>query len=406
MANGGSIQRVTTQSWGGRLKNAISGVLVGGVLVAGTCILLFWNEGRAVRRSQALAEGAASVLSVPASNIGIDNEGQLVHVQGEARSDATVEDRELGVSVEGLRLVRSVAMYQWVEEQRSEERQKLGGGTERVTTYTYDTAWREEPVDASRFQQVAGHENPPGVLQGATIDAETVQLGAFLLGDEVASRIGGAQELAVDESVAQRAAGILGREVALESGGLYAGRSASSPVVGDVRIGYQFVPHKAVSVVAQQDGDQLRTYTTSNGGKIVLVEDGSVPAETMFESARRGNTLLTWSLRLVGLVASWIGFGLLLRPLRVFADVVPFVGSLVGVGLGLVAALLAAILSLAVIALGWIIYRPLLGIALLALGVGVAVVLVRKLLRARKAITAKAALGTPEPQELPPLPGQ
>jgi hypothetical protein len=46
------------------------------------------------------------------------------------------------------------------------------------------------------------------------------------------------------------------------------------------------------------------------------------------------------------------------------------VGSIVGAGLTLVAMLLAAVLSLTIISIAWIFYRPLLGITLLALGAG------------------------------------
>lgn len=401
----GSVQRITRQSWGGRLKGAVSGVIVGAAFIAGSCILLFWNEGRAVRRSQALSEGAAAVLSVSASSIGIDNQDRLVHVQGEARADAPVEDSELGVSAPGLALVRQVEMYQWVEEKHSEERKKLGGGTETVTTYTYDHAWRDEPVDSSRFEQPDGHDNPPWRLRGERFDAASVQLGAFRLSDAVAGKIGGLQDLAVDAAVAGRAASVLGREVAVVSGGLFAGRDHANPAVGDVRIEYRFVPYKTVSVVARQDGDRLDTYTTTNGGRIVLVEDGEVPAVDMFASARRGNTVATWLVRLLGFVVSWIGFGLLLRPLRVLSDVVPLVGTVVGAGLGLVSLLIGSALSLAVMALGWIVYRPIVGIGLLVLVAALVILLVRRALKARaKARQAAAAATTPTP-ELPPLPG-
>jgi hypothetical protein len=62
-------------------------------------------------------------------------------------------------------------------------------------------------------------------------------------------------------------------------------------------------------------------------------------------------------------------FGLLalFQPFRVLADVLPMAGTIVGAGTAIVSFLLAAVGSLTVIALAWLWYRPVLGIALLVL---------------------------------------
>jgi hypothetical protein len=70
------------------------------------------------------------------------------------------------------------------------------------------------------------------------------------------------------------------------------------------------------------------------------------------------------------------------------ADVVPLIGDMIGMGIGLVSFAIAAPLSLLTIAIAWIFYRPLLGIVLIAVAVGIAVWL--KSLAAKKK-AAKAA---------------
>ena len=65
----------------------------------------------------------------------------------------------------------------------------------------------------------------------------------------------------------------------------------------------------------------------------------------------------------------FMGLAMFFRPLSVLGDVIPFVGSLIGMGTTIVAFLLAAALSLVTIAVAWIYYRPLLGIGLLVLAV-------------------------------------
>jgi intracellular septation protein A len=80
-----------------------------------------------------------------------------------------------------------------------------------------------------------------------------------------------------------------------------------------------------------------------------------------------------------------------MRPISVFADVVPFFGNVAGVGIVLVAAISASAISMVVVAVAWIFYRPLLGILLLMGALAAAVfgivLLVRKT-RERKAAAA------------------
>ena len=59
-------------------------------------------------------------------------------------------------------------------------------------------------------------------------------------------------------------------------------------------------------------------------------------------------------------------------PLKVLADVIPLLGSIVGAGTGLVAGLLGTAWSMVIIAIAWIRFRPVLGACLL----GAALVLV------------------------------
>ncbi|MFM8886134.1 MAG: TMEM43 family protein, partial [Chthoniobacterales bacterium] len=102
---------------------------------------------------------------------------------------------------------------------------------------------------------------------------------------------------------------------------------------------------------------------------IAMIVSGNVPAQQMFEDAISTNTLITWLIRLGGFILLWIGFGLLLAPLSVLADIIPLFGSLVGAATGLIAFLLALAVALTVIAIAWVVFRPLLGSVLLVVAV-------------------------------------
>ncbi|MBV8264721.1 MAG: TMEM43 family protein, partial [Planctomycetaceae bacterium] len=145
------------------------------------------------------------------------------------------------------------------------------------------------------------------------------------------------------------------------------------PKVGDVTVEFQQVRPTTVSLLAQQAGDTFQPFRTRAGDAIDRLQVGTATADEMFQDAVAENHLLTWVLRLVGFVLMAIGIGLVLGPLSVFADVIPWLGSIVRGGTGLIACGVALVLSLVTIALGWIVYRPVLGIAVLV-AAGAAVV--------------------------------
>lgn len=359
--------QVTQQSWGSRLKESFKGILFGVLMIAAAVILLFWNEGRAVKRAKALQEGAATVKTVEATTPQPKNEGALVHFTGQTESFDDLRDPVFGVTASGVELQREVEMYQWDEDEETEEREKLGGGTERVTTYSYEKEWSSTHNDSSTFERPEGHENPPFPFPGEDFTADPVVIGDWILGDVFVGKLDRTEDLPVGEDELARASERWRDRLALHQGGYYLGEDPSSPQIGDVRVTFEVVPHATVSLVGRQTAQSITSHTTSNGGQIALLQYGSVAADAMFETAQRQNAALTWILRFVGWVVMLLGFVLVLRPLSVLADVVPFVGDLVGIGTGLVATILASIVSLVTVAIGWIFYRPLLGIALLLL---------------------------------------
>ena len=62
-----------------------------------------------------------------------------------------------------------------------------------------------------------------------------------------------------------------------------------------------------------------------------------------------------------------IGFSMLLNPLVVIADFVPFIGSLVSGGVFLISLVISLFLSFLTISIAWIFYRPIVAIPLLVI---------------------------------------
>ena len=136
-------------------------------------------------------------------------------------------------------------------------------------------------------------------------------------------------------------------------------------------------------MLTQQVGSSFRPYQTKSGGAINRLQLGAVAASDMFHAAEAENTVWTWVLRLIGFMLMSAGIGLVLRPLGVVGDVVPFIGDVIRFGTGFVAVGIGLVLSLVTIALGWITYRPMVGLAVLA-GAGLALYGFLRLARDRR----------------------
>lgn len=396
---GDSFTEISNRSWLSRIGGAFKGIIIGLLLMVAAFGLLFWNEGRAVKRYKTLQEGGGVVQSVSSQAVDPGNEGRLVHVTGRAETAENLVDSEMGVQAQAIALIREVEMYQWKESSRSETRKKLGGGEETVTTYTYGKEWSERVVDSKAFKQPEGHSNPGHMAyQSKTIRAENVRLGVFKLPGFLVAKITGESPLALNSETPPP----LGQrmDVQRQANGFYFGRNPSSPQVGDLRMIYRVVLPTEVSLVAQQAGTTFVPYKAAAGGSIELLSMGSVSADAMFKEAQQANTILTWALRLGGFVLMAIGVNMLLAPLVVLADVVPAIGSLIGAGTFIISALFSGVFSFLTIAIAWFVYRPLLGCALAAVAVAIGVVLFRKARKAEPVGAPPMPSSTP-----PPVPG-
>ena len=409
----------THESWGSRLGNSLKGILVGLILFVISFPLLFWNEGRTVHRARALAEGESACVESPETpDVTLD--GKLVHLTAEAVSDEVLADDLFPVSATGIRLRRVVEMYQWEEHSESKTKKNLGGSTDTVTTYTYRKRWLDHAEDSSDFQE-AGHENPPMPVEGAVYQAASVRLGGFGLSDSLSHRIGGEKPLAFElgeggfEPPFPAQSVVVGGAIYLRPGARQPARDgtesakaaapegavtnaapegvaaatnavsatdavpnlAAAPEIGDVRVSFRFIPNHVVSVVAKQTDGVLGAFQTKNG-PVELLSDGTKTAEEMFSAAKSANKAIAWLIRLGGFLLMLVGVRMVLGPLEVLADVVPFVGRIVGFGTGLVAAIVAIPCTLVTIAIAWFAYRPVLGIALVVVAVAAVVMLVRR----------------------------
>jgi len=366
-----SFTETTRTSWFSRLKSGLAGLLIGPLLVIGMIWLLSWNEGRSVQTYRALAEGAGIVVSVDNGAIDPANEGKLVHISGPVKPDGTPEDPMFGITAEGAAgIKRKVEMFQWEQQSESKTETKLGGGEETVTTYSYKKTWRSSQVDSSDFKIPDGHQNPQMPFDNDRFTVASASIGAFTVDGEAVANLGEDSAVKLTPDVLARVRAALGTEKPVNADGvtIYVSQNRQSPAIGDLRISFTRQDVAQASFVGAQKAATLGEYTASNGRSLFLSAAGSASSAEMFETAQSENTLITWLIRIGGLVGMFIGFAMMLSILRIIADVIPFVGSIVGFGTSAIAAILTLLLGPLVIAIAWIAYRPLLAIAIIAVG--------------------------------------
>ena len=381
-----SFSEVTTQSWGSRIKGSLSGIFFGLILVVVACVLLFWNEGRAVKRAQALDEGASSVVSVSSNEVDPANNEKLVHLTGVIHTTATLSDSVFPVQKQAVKLKRKAEMYQWEEKKETTTKEKTGGKKETTTTYSYQKTWSSSLLDSTGFKKQSGHENPGNMpYRSETWSASDVQVDAFQLNETQIGELGNFQNLPLPPDfiadLPPETTDATGAQITGDT--LYLGYDPTSPRIGDVRISFSWVPPgDTVSIIAKQKGSSFVPYVAKSGSSIDLLVSGGKTAEEMFASERQSNTILTWILRFAGFFMMFLGFRTMMNIARTLAAVVPFIANMVGFGLSLISGLLAMVLSLTTIAIAWFVYRPMLSVILIAVMVGI-LLAVRKFKKAK-----------------------
>ena len=423
-----------TTGYGSRVKSSCGGIGFGIILfIAGTCVL-WWNEGRTVRTGDMLDEVRDNYVEMEnpnKKNAALD--GELVHATAMATTEDSLSDAQFGVGAKAIALTSKVEYYQWMQEEHSESKDKLGGSQETTTTYTYTKAWVDKPEESSKFKDPA-YQNKNFVL--TTIDplklyAENVTFGAYKLNSSLIEEISSYEDMelaiaedllkqfnqstktayerfygtttqttsvntqpavenvvlsdsakavadsikavndsiqAVTDSLMAHSSNKIELEYVHQAGNmLYFGRVPGSPEVGDVRVTFVKVVPAKVSIMAVVDGDSFKPYKAKNKETFQKLTMGKKSGEEMVDAAESSNNFMKWLFRLLGCFLVIGGLKSVFGFIETILKVVPFVSNIVGWGVGLVCTVVGVVWSLIVIAVAWIFYRPLLGIALLVI---------------------------------------
>ena len=360
-------QEVTTTSYGKRVGNSFKGIGGGIIMFIAATVLLWWNEGRAVKTDKMLNEAQKACVEMEnPSKKDIALDGELVCATAVATTQDSLIDTRFGFGTTAISLQRMVEYYQWVEHAESKSEDKLGGKEVTTTTYTYTKEWVSSPIQSSTFKD-PDYQNKNTVLtQIESQDwwAEDVSFGAYKLNESLIHSISSREPvaLAISEDLLKQY-----KEAHQDGNVLYIGHSANNPEVGDVRVTWEKIVPAKVTIISQVDGDTFKPFKAKNGQRFQTLVMGKKDADEIFESEHSANKMLMWILRLVGVILAVAGLKGIFGFLETLLKVVPFLANILGWGVGVVCTVVGVVWSLIVIALAWLFYRPILGIALLAL---------------------------------------
>ena len=380
----------------GRSFKAIGGGIM--LFCIGTA-LLWWNEGRTVKTAKMLEEaGGAYVEMENPDKKDASLDGELVCGTAMATTQDSLSDSQFGVGAKAIALHRKVEYYQWVEHAKEQSEDKLGGKEVTTTTYTYSKEWVGSPVESASFHDPAYQKKNMVLTTVETSDqyAENVSFGAYKLNESLIRYISSREALpltinpdllkelnkqaqtayqrfygtkkAVNDTIVRDSVNKDDLEYVHQSANvLYFGRVPGSPEVGDVRVTFEQVVPAKVTVMAVVSGDSFKAFKAKNGKRFQTLVMGQKTGDEIIASEQDANDFWKWVCRIIGVLLVIAGLNGIFGFIETILKVVPFVAGIFGWGVGVVCTVVGIVWSLIVIAVAWLFYRPLLGIALLAI---------------------------------------
>ena len=396
-----------TTGYGSRLGNSCMAIPMGIILFLVATALLWWNEGRAVHRAQDIKQVAKTAQSIgDISNANTSLDGQLIHTTGTASTEDILSDDLFGIKTNALAIVRSAEYYQWKENEKHETKDKLGGKQEEIITYTYERDWTADPINSSRFKD-PDYQNVNNVIweiEDMRVIASNVSFGTYILPELFISDIVSKQSdnvsplmisadnpalkqlnenvmKALGDNVRPEAAQVKDSLAYVHVFGnqVYIGFNPSNPSIGDIRLTFeQLSPSCNISLIAVPTNGTFTTFQAKHDANEYELRVGTWTLDQMIKQANDENATLTWILRILGVIIVIAALKMIFGILVTILKLVPFLASIMNLGVSLVCGVLGFVWSLIVIAIAWIFYRPLLGIALLVIAAGLVYWLVIK----------------------------
>ena len=332
------------------------GLIVAMLMLFSAVAGLILNEREVLLKAKTLAEGNKYVISVDGEHVDMINDGDLVHISGEITIDETLLDEQFKMEAYNVvKLHRVVEMYQWQEIESTDESGEL--------EYFYERVWSENFIDSSGFVKAKKYKNIPMLLRGKVINAKNVNLGDFILPDNIVNEMTRYQELPMTELDFWKAEDNLqdllqDRQSYFDEGSYFVGQNPAVPQIGDLRIRFEVILPETLSVIAKQNGNKLVSYSTKTGESIELFRYGTLSAGKMLREARLSLFFSKLTTRLLFFGLMFLGVYVIFNVLWIAKTSLVFFGNpTYSVG-WLLSLIISIMLTFITIWLAWKDYNP------------------------------------------------
>lgn len=349
-------QEVQQVSWSDKLGSSCFALILGVLLFLGSFGLLVWNEGKLN-----LATVAQSAIDISTIADPTTAQAKLVSVTDRIMTAVPLGDDRFLLPGKYVVVDRTVEMYAWDEQQKTERRKQIGGSETQVTTYTYESHWSVNPKNSNDFKYSQNHHNPPKAISDQLFKVAAAQVGQYALDMNSFSRIserrascdgtGTISEWGQGGTIYLPQTGYLqlsAQNSQVNGGALRTDRyifqgsgAPQAPQIGDLRVCYSVLPvDTVVTVFGKLDQSRITPYLHHQGVMYRLLPG---TRQAAIATLTQEHNLWTWIFRGGGFLMMWFGLILLGSPFSAVLDVIPGVGSFAE-GFTLISSLIAAFL--------------------------------------------------------------
>lgn len=304
------VVRTSSRGFLSNLMGSIASVPIGILLFLASFVVLFKSEG--CTNFADVARSATEVSATEASG----QDGTFVSVTGELSAASQIADPDYLKPGDYISLFRNVEQYVWIETSRSETRDKVGGGTETTTTYSYEMGWTNNPQNSANFEQPSGHSNPPQRIEDQIWKVDRGAVGAWSFATADMGLPAAATISLTPDMLLQANGNVAG-------GYLYIDGGPETPQLGDHRISWSALPARGTyTAFGLAQGNELRPYEYESGEMWMSMRAGS--RDAAISSYDTEHSIMMWLLRLGGFLMMWIGMQMVFAPLHAIAGILPF----------------------------------------------------------------------------------
>lgn len=328
----------THSSWiGDTLKAMSHGLLL--LIIA--FLVIYWDEGQ--ENVASVARTAVEIASdVPNTDASLAH--QFVSTTGVVDSNASLGDGLFLQPGKFIALQRTVEMYSWMPTQNSDTQN-----------------WTENPVTSHLLKQPINHQNPNKILASLIKKISSANIGIyhFNLQDVILPTF---YQLPLNPQMLSLPAGVMLANPHYLFISMNKNSTLEHPRIGDIRISYSVVPSGIqATLFGRLVGDNILKCTESGNRFYRLFLGARDHALSVFQYE---SGIRLWMFRIAGFLMMWFGLLLLFKPLNYLFSFFEIMNPLTRLLVGTVNFLVAALLTIATLALSTLVYSFILAIVI------------------------------------------